>query len=1368
MSTPTTASSPWSRQNSRVRKAAVTSESLIAEMWRRQEALAEALDKLWQRHIGPAVNAAGNRRSGWTDAARGLERKALSFGRRDDVEALIERFTTDIYILGALHIQARDRTVRERGKLPPAKGTIRVDKANGETNLIATFDLSLVDRAAIDGIKDQHLMWLTTKGGAVYTGGDFAAVSRQLIEEGKSGAEIAEAFKRAAEKKYGVGTFAGRGASYWSGVAEHAATTAGIAGQLNQLVSLGWTRYVVVNPMDERTTPVCQMMNGKTVVVSDGVANLAAVQAATTPDEVRAAKPFVSGGSPKQLEAAIGSKLTPGAMDLSAKQSKDLSAAGLAMPPYHFRCRSFIDISFEAGDVPPGPTVEEILPPAAPELPAGGFPFPLDQMKIDDSMRLGGNNPKFVLVGPDGSRWMYKDYTAIQSEFRVHVDVVAARVQKAAGVDVPDTFGLQIPRDWKGWGTSSAQRSRNTYGSVTKLIDADDVKAFDLKGIGLEDLTAVGRADVQIDHAVNWLISNGDAHYENFILMNDGRVVGIDKAQGFKFFGRDRLAIDYVSPQAPMPSNNGFAYAEFQLQRYANAEDPALKLQGIFADKGKLTEFGKRIKAMQDIPDEEYRALLKPYVDSVPQGRGFFSRGSPYAGKSADDVLDAMVARKNNLVADFDKLYKDIERQRKAKIPSVDAALPEHSILRRGFTGHVEKAKLAGYQVFHGGADLENLGLHSFRMIRPGQTGQRAAQIHFKGRLTKRAAAKLDAVLTGQAGAAPQAAAGAAPGLPPGGTSAKAFFNSGQKDDVLTFAKSFNAHMNKAAGHHVYDGVVPDKTADLFEELVLKFEAISEFGSGGMSAQEAVVIIGYEPTEVEIAAAKHYSKWLAKFSNDFGQTWKQSSIGQVIPEFDVAGFKPPKPTPKPKPKPKPKAAAKTYTARKASASESVLEDSWITADGPILNSEWGQGLGQGARRRVAENFNGPNLGGYVIETPKNKAVQLRVWGLKVEGGSRYSTPKESIYHREIRLVIDKAKPTKKDYADALKLMQDVGIDIKDAGPTLDEFKVLWAKKQAESSGFGFHPSTRGLFENIPETLPPKERLKRYADAFDAAASQTGANHLRWDALTRGLKDEDYLPFFEEKSIGAVRTATQAKKDAFGLPAWKRVDLDEQALKDADIYGLYSSVTGDKGGDHAGLIKIMFDNDNAAMIATEHRTRMGIPVSGMSPEADIRTGGAAHVFTRMRGSQVSGRYQLDGDELQRRIKNKSFRPERDSVSKVQSVDTGIYWKRKTMLTQDALSYHTDLYGETSSADFISNGMWHSHKASTKEGSARGLARFMTRSNNEHIIKGAFSITENVEFWVVKSQAERREIITYLKGKGVKKFGDRKIEEVFVVR
>jgi len=69
------------------------------------------------------------------------------------------------------------------------------------------------------------------------------------------------------------------------------------------------------------------------------------------------------------------------------------------------------------------------------------------------------------------------------------------------------------------------------------------------------------------------------------------------------------------------------------------------------------------------------------------------------------------------------------------------------------------------------------------------------------------------------------------------------------------------------------------------------------------------------------------------------------------------------------------------------------------------------------------------------------------------------------------------------------------------------------------------------------------------------------------------------------------------------------------------YGLYQRLT--NGEDLQSFIDTVLEN-NGAMVITVEKLRAGIPVGGMSPEADMDAGGATYFFTRIKKLPTTGR------------------------------------------------------------------------------------------------------------------------------------------------
>jgi len=103
--------------------------------------------------------------------------------------------------------------------------------------------------------------------------------------------------------------------------------------------------YIVAPGVAVHNCPVCSHLNGKIFEVRHLVDNMEEELAAETKDAVKKAHPWMSISKLKGL--------SPRAGNVSAADSASLAKAGIAQPPYHFRCRCVLDISVEAGSWEP-------------------------------------------------------------------------------------------------------------------------------------------------------------------------------------------------------------------------------------------------------------------------------------------------------------------------------------------------------------------------------------------------------------------------------------------------------------------------------------------------------------------------------------------------------------------------------------------------------------------------------------------------------------------------------------------------------------------------------------------------------------------------------------------------------------------------------------------------------------------------------------------------------------------------------------------------------------------------------------------------------------------------------------------------------
>lgn len=144
-----------------------------------------------------------------------------------------------------------------------------------------------------------------------------------------------------------------------------------------------------------------------------------------------------------------------------------------------------------------------------------------------------------------------------------------------------------------------------------------DLEAWQLGAAS--DLPPEVTAQIQREHVTDWLLGNFDAHGENFLTDQEGRIVGIDKEQAFRYMGD---AKSHVMSYTYHPNS---AYGETEpvyntlFRRFAE-EDIDLNLQDTLP----------YIKRVESIPDKEYREILPPLCRGPTRPR---KRGGKAAGR---------------------------------------------------------------------------------------------------------------------------------------------------------------------------------------------------------------------------------------------------------------------------------------------------------------------------------------------------------------------------------------------------------------------------------------------------------------------------------------------------------------------------------------------------------------------------------------------------------------------------------------------------------------------------------------------------------------------------------------------------------------
>lgn len=106
--------------------------------------------------------------------------------------------------------------------------------------------------------------------------------------------------------------------SYFEGLAEHYANRTRQLGRVNGYEQAGVAYIEIVAVMDDRTSDICEYMNGQIIPIANAIELRDNLLAAESPDETKSVAPWLSVDDIKDSDLPVG----------------------MSFPPYHFRCRT--------------------------------------------------------------------------------------------------------------------------------------------------------------------------------------------------------------------------------------------------------------------------------------------------------------------------------------------------------------------------------------------------------------------------------------------------------------------------------------------------------------------------------------------------------------------------------------------------------------------------------------------------------------------------------------------------------------------------------------------------------------------------------------------------------------------------------------------------------------------------------------------------------------------------------------------------------------------------------------------------------------------------------------------------------------------
>jgi hypothetical protein len=347
------------------------------------------------------------------------------------------------------------------------------------------------------------------------------------------------------------------------------------------------------------------------------------------------------------IETAIS--IVQGVSDaLSAKGYAKVTSSGIEFDPTVVQ-KAKLAVSIVGSTAkPPAPTpapnpfpfdwLDDYVPPAPVPSPAPApIPTPVEaapKKKLDLSSlaappsgltlvgdaqgALGGYHAKYFLEGPNGQKFLFKpkDKNGVNSVAGMVYSNLASLVLGKENV-VPVSLYKQGAQE------GSVQPMVSNY---TVLSDYD-----------LTKLTPSQYDDLMRERVTDWALSSHDTKAGNFLILEDGRLIGIDKEQAFRFIGKDRLDTDYK------PNNSPQVYSQlFDLWRKKQIDLTP-----------HLAAMGEALDNLDNVAHETWVANIQHYIDALGD-----------AGQPTEQVSAEIMARKGNARTDLEKFITGIMRDR--------------------------------------------------------------------------------------------------------------------------------------------------------------------------------------------------------------------------------------------------------------------------------------------------------------------------------------------------------------------------------------------------------------------------------------------------------------------------------------------------------------------------------------------------------------------------------------------------------------------------------------------------------------------------------------------------------------------------------
>jgi len=205
----------------------------------------------------------------------------------------------------------------------------RVRDLAGESGRRIELTLTRGNIREIGSLSNQGVYWIGEYWGRHLSRTILATVEREAALRGLGRLEVGQILRGAVNGTFPMaavpGTYRGSPEAYFAQLAGDVRTRGLAFGSVSAFEAGGFVRYRIEAVLDERTSEICRFMHNRTFAVSEGRSLVDRLVSAEDPEDVKSIAGWRTAAEARELA-----------------ERGDLANAGLALPPYHGRCRTVV------------------------------------------------------------------------------------------------------------------------------------------------------------------------------------------------------------------------------------------------------------------------------------------------------------------------------------------------------------------------------------------------------------------------------------------------------------------------------------------------------------------------------------------------------------------------------------------------------------------------------------------------------------------------------------------------------------------------------------------------------------------------------------------------------------------------------------------------------------------------------------------------------------------------------------------------------------------------------------------------------------------------------------------------------------------